>query len=386
MKYNRILFVGGYPNAVKKYFRIFYANLIRQIADMGYECHVVAPVSLTNYRRKIMEIPEKEIDYSAAGNPIHIYHPRYISYSSKNVFSFNTGILSEMAFQKSALNFAKKLDNKFDFVYGHFFLSGGLAAVKIGNMLRIPSFVAYGECDYRSQVIDGYRQLNSNDVRGLTGIISVSSKNTNELSEFEFLKSVPTITAPNSVDMKLFYKRDKNESRRKLGLPKDKFIVGFVGGFIERKGDKRLLAAINSIDDVYLACAGRGDNPPHGDKVLFCQPMQHKNIPIFLNAMDIFCLPTLNECSCNAIIEAASCGLPVISSNLPFNDDFLTEDNSIRINPNSVDDLKNAILKLKENPDYLHKIADKIYRDSQEFSIEKRADKILNFISSVIEN
>jgi glycosyltransferase involved in cell wall biosynthesis len=116
------------------------------------------------------------------------------------------------------------------------------------------------------------------------------------------------IVAPNSVDMSLFYKRDKDTCRKELGIPLDKFVVGFVGGFIERKGDKRLLAAVNEIDDVYVAFAGCGDHAPDGDKVVFCKALEHEQIPIFLNAIDVFCLPTQNEGSCNAIVEAAACG------------------------------------------------------------------------------
>lgn len=114
--------------------------------------------------------------------------------------------------------------------------------------------------------------------------------------------------------MSLFFIRDKKECRQRLGLPENQFIVGFVGGFVERKGDKRLLSAINSLEGVYGAFAGRGDESPKGEKVVFCEALQHEEIPIFLNAVDVFCLPTQNEGSCNAIVEAAACAKPIISS------------------------------------------------------------------------
>ena len=190
------------------------------------------------------------------------------------------------------------------------------------------------------------------------------------------------IIAPNSVDMSLFYKRDKEKCRKELGLPSDKFIVGFVGGFIERKGDKRLLEAVNGIDGVYVAFAGRGDNPPSGEKVLFCQALEHEQVPVFLNAIDVFCLPTQNEGSCNAIVEAASCGLPIISSDLPFNDDLLTGENSMRINPNSVDEIRGAIKRVYMDQDYRETIGRLVYRDSRVFSIENRCRRILEFIEN----
>lgn len=215
---------------------------------------------------------------------------------------------------------------------------------------------------------------------GLTGIVSVSTKNTNELDDLGIVKGVPIFTAPNSTDLSLFYKKDKRECRLKLGLPQDKFIVGFVGGFIERKGDKRLLEAVNQIDGAYAAFAGRGDNPPSGDKVIFCKALEHEVVSDFLNAIDVFCLPTFSEGACNAIVEAMACGAPIISSDLPFNDDALDESNSIRIDPVSVQDIRRAIEKMMNSPKKREVLSKRSLEKAQEFEIGQRANRILNFI------
>ena len=188
------------------------------------------------------------------------------------------------------------------------------------------------------------------------------------------------IIAPNSVDTSLFFMRDKAQCRQELGLPLDKFIVGFVGGFIDRKGDKRLLEAVNSLDGVYAAFAGRGDNPPSGEKVLFCKALEHEQVPVFLNAVDVFCLPTQNEGSCNAIVEAASCGLPIVSSDLPFNDDLLTNENSIRIDPNSVKDIRSAIERLYNDAVLRGTLSKSVIEDAKAFNIDTRCQRILGFI------
>lgn len=168
-----------------------------------------------------------------------------------------------------------------------------------------------------------------------------------------------------------------------MRLPEDKFIVGFVGGFIERKGDKRLLEAVNQLDEVYVAFAGRGKNPPSGDKVLYCKALEHEKVPDFLNAIDVFCLPTLSEGSCNALIEAMACGKPVISSGLSFNDDVLTNDNSIRIDPSSVEQIARAIGLLKSDDALRERMGKAAYKTSQNYSLSRRAEKILNFISGI---
>ena len=380
MKTINALFVGMYPNVVSPYRNVFFQNLIFAMADMGVDCTVVSPVPLTKYGLSIKNIDYKTIHRTANGAEVTVYYPWYISASSKQIGSFNTEKLSEKWFEDSIMKTVRKINKKFDFVYGHFFLYGGLAAIRVGKYLGIPSFIAYGECDFETQVRQTYGYPQEEQLTGLTGIISVSSKNTKELNDLGIVKGVPIITAPNSTDLKLFYKKNKSECRNKLGLPQDKFIVGFVGGFIERKGDKRLLEAINQIDGAFGAFAGRGDNPPTGEKVVFCKALEHEIVSDFLNAIDVFCLPTLSEGSCNAIVEAMACGCPIISSNLPFNDDALDETNSIRVDPSSVGDIKRAIETLKEHPEKREVLSQRSLEKAKEFEIGQRANRILTFI------
>lgn len=382
-KISNVLFVGMYPNEVNKYRNVFFQNLIFAMADAGVKCTVISPVPITKYRNKIKLISKHEVHLTKKKTPVDVYYPRYISASSKQIGKYNTEKLSEKLFENSAIKIAKQLNIKFDFVYGHFVLYGGLAAIKIGNILNIPSFFAYGECDFQSEIGNTYGIPKKEEFYGLSGIISVSSKNTKELKELKFVDGIPIITAPNSTDLMLFNIMDKVKCREQLKIPKDKYIVGFVGGFIDRKGDKRLLQAVEELDDVYVAFAGKGDNPPYGEKVVFCQAMKHEEIPVFLNAIDVFVLPTLAEGSCNAIIEAMSCGVPVISSDLPFNDDALNSDNSIRIDPISIEEIKSAIESLKDEKLRKH-MGQKAFETAQKFNIELRAKKILNFVSQNI--
>lgn len=379
------LFIGWYPSNVDQYKNVFFQNLIFALADAGNDCTVISPISIMKYRMKVCSIPKETVHYSPNGNEVKVYYPRVFSASSIQLGSYNTERLSESCFEKGALRTARKcaLEKKYDAVYGHFFLYGGLAAIKVGRVLKIPSFVAFGECDYESQIKETYGDLRPKDVSGLNGIIAVSNKNANKLNELGIFKEIPILISPNAVDQQLFKRLDKAECRKRLELPEDKFIVGFVGGFIERKGDKRLLQAVNLLEDVYLAYAGTGENPPSGKRVLFCNRVLHSDIPIFLNAIDVFCLPTLSEGSCNAVVEALACGIPVISSDLEFNDDVLNDENSIRINPMSIDDIKNSIYELKNNMHLRNEMSENAFRSASGLSIEKRAKTIADFIANV---
>lgn len=382
----KILFVGMYPNKVDKYLNVFFQNLIYAMADNGIECTVVSPVSITKYRAKIKNIPIESVEHTKNGARIKVYFPRYFSASSKKFGSYNTRRITERNFQKCAVKAAQKLDADFDLVYGHFILDGGLAAIKVGKALGIPAFFAYGECDFESQVQSSYGLLKPKDVDGLCGVVSVSSKNTRELKSFDVFNDIPFVTAPNAINAKEFYPQNRAEARIHFDIPQEAFVVGFVGGFIERKGDKRLLEAVNSIDGVFAAFAGKGEEPPSGNKVLFCRALPHESVCDFLNAIDVFVLPTLSEGSCNAIAEAMACGCPIISSDLPFNDDVLNADNSIRVNPNSVDEIRKAIVRVYEDEQFREHLRKESLKTAKNLEIHNRAKRIEDFLYSNVRN
>lgn len=375
-----MLFIGIYPNPVDPYRNVFFQNLVFSLADQGVDCTVIMPVSVTHYKGKTKQIPLQDVHTTKGGNKVRVYYPRCLTYSARKISRWNTGVLSEYSFQRCAVRQARKLKESFDCVYGHFFLEGGLAAAAVGRALGIPAYIAYGECDYESEVRQRFRDLKEKDIRGLNGLISVSSDNSRELRAIPFLDNVPILLAPNSIDPDLFYPMNREKCREQLGMNPDQFIVGFVGGFIERKGDKRVLAAIEPLTNVYGAFAGKGDEKPYGTKVVFCQAIKHEKIPAFLNACDIFVLPTLSEGCCNATIEAMACGLPIVSSDLPFNYDVLNETNSVLIDPTSVDEIRDAIKQIKNDSDLRQRLSRGALETAEKLTIEARANRIIKFI------
>jgi len=382
---NKILFIGNYPNNINKNLYVFFRNLVYAVADLGIECHVISPVSLTKYKTSIKVIPRDKEEKTDKGRTVYVHYPRYISFSQIKIGPINTMEYTHRAYLHAVLKETKKLNVNFDAAYGHFFFSGGLAAAHIGKALNIPSFIAYGESSYEVMVRGKKVPITKDSISALSGIISVSTKNTDELKNEDVYSDIPIFTCPNAIDLSLFPEYNKEECREYFGIPKDDFVVGFVGGFSERKGDKRVLEACKDLDGVSLAFAGYGD-PPVGDNVVFCKSVEHNEIGKFLSCLDVFVLPTLNEGCCNAILEAMASGCAIVSSNLPFNDDIIDETNSIKINPKSIEEIRNAILRFKEDDDFRFEIAQKAKSDAKNFTIEKRAEKILDFMNGFIKD
>lgn len=375
----KALFIGSYPNPAAPFCSTFFRELICEMAKQGIECTVISCVSITAYRNKIFQIPKHRIETLENGVKIEVYHPYFISYSAKKIGKWNTMYLTERSMESTVLKLVGKINKSFDFVYGHFFLGGGLIAAKVGAKFGIPAYIAYGECNFETEISSKYT-IKASEVKGVKGIIAVSSKNKKELENKEFLKGIPILLSLNSINEKVFYVKNKEKCRDKFGMPKKELIIGFVGYFIERKGPERLLEACDKLSGVKLAFAGKGKNKPEGENVIFCKGLEHDDIADFLNAVDIFVLPTKNEGCCNAVIEAMACGKAIISSDLPFNHDILNEKNSILIDPMDINAIRQAIIELRDNKEKRENLISQVLKDVSKLTIKHRVSNILKFI------
>ena len=125
---------------------------------------------------------------------------------------------------------------------------------------------------------------------------------------------------------------------------------------------------------------------PKCNGTLFCGTLPHKEVAKYLNAADVFVLPTLAEGCSNSIVEAMACGLPIISSDLAFNWDILDETNSILINPMNVDEISNSIIKLKDSPHLRQSMSASSLIKTKELTIEIRVKKIIDFIKQQVSS
>lgn len=355
----------------------FVKQVVDEWAKNGHECVVIAPFCQRNFPS--VDLPYDEYQDIEGGKKVRVIRPRYRDYKNLSVGIFN---LYYAFHGRAVAKGLRRMKFQPDFIYCHFW-SNALEAFPYAKRKRIPLFVAAGEAvvptKYRYTIFNKFR----NYVRAC---ICVSSKTKNECLASNLITPEKLTVIPNAINPNLFYKTDKSICREKLGFPQDSFIVAFTGAFCSRKGPIRTASAIEKLkdSDVYSLFIGRGDEDPQCERILYKGCLAHEQINEYLSAADIFVLPTRNEGCCNAIIEAMACGLPVISSNLPFNWDVLNEDNSIMVDPNNVDEIKDAIQKLKADADLRDRLSAGALKTAANLTIEKRAKKILEFIESCI--
>lgn len=369
-----------YPTEKEPYKYTFLDKLVCEFADNKINCTVIYPVPLLP--NKIKKMPPIYWEKETAGeNKIKIFSPRYKYFFAKQIFNYNTGILTYYSFKNAVKKVLKKTKLKPDCIYAHFVFPAGVTATKIGTEMNIPAFFAYGESTPWGINIFGEKKLKE-WFKYVTGIIAVSNKNKKEILDYDLIESKKIKVFPNAVDCKNFYPRDKYEMRKKYKFKNEDFIVGYVGRFNESKGINRLLKALENQNDIKVVLIGGGNLNPHNENIIFKGYLSHEQVPQMLSACDLFVLPTRNEGCSNAILEAMACGLPIISSDLPFNDEILDINYSIKINPDNIQDIKRAITILKNDTKLRKKMSNKALNASKKFDIKIRAQNILNWMKA----
>ena len=352
----------------------FVKQLVDAVAAQGHHCHVLAPFNVSHYH-SLSNVIE---DYTVGQGHVRVYRPNYISFSKFHVGKFH---LSDWLHKRALVKAFKMMGLIPDVMYCHFWKAGyeGYTLAKKNN---IPLFVASGESDIQQLFrIPKDAKTFSNYVKG---VICVSNKNCEESVKLGLTTTNKCGVFPNAVNTDLFHKYNRKECRKRLGFPQEAFIVSFVGWFNERKGPNRVVSAIREVDNVKSIFIGKGQITPNCEGILFKGALSHEEVPYYLAASDCFVLPTLQEGCCNAVVEAMACGLPVISSNLPFNWDVLDDSNSLMIDPNNIGEISKAIKQLKENVELRERLSEGAFKKANSLSISQRADAIMNFIESRI--
>lgn len=371
---NICIISSGYPTKNDPSYA-FIRPLVMAWANIGIKCTIIAPQSITHSLiRKKNRRPVFWNDFTANGDVVSVYQPKFFSVSNLKVFGCCISEFFRLRAIKKVLN---RINCHFDVYYAHFW-DNGIIAATLSNENNV--FVATGESHiwvknkYSSEYIDSV-------LPKIKGVIAVSTKNLKESQENGLLnKCSETIILPNAFDSSIFYPMSQITCRKKLGLLEDDFIIAFVGAFSERKGVIRLIEAVKKIPCAKLVLIGSGRIKPCSNQIVFSGKVPHNEIPFYLNAADIFVLPTLAEGCCNAIVEAMACGLPIISSALPFNDDIIDDSCSKRIDPKSINEIGSAINELYEKSALRKKMAENAIKKVASLTIEKRAMQILNFM------
>jgi glycosyltransferase involved in cell wall biosynthesis len=272
-------------------------------------------------------------------------HTKYLikELSQKNVevltFNFNKkyifGSSISKTYQRTIGMFFSAIKNRNKYEIIHTQTSGGIfsfiSAVTgsiVAQLLDKKIIVTFHNSAQIGTLASKYKFLFSFVFKNVDKMILVSNNQKEMLSTYFPIYSPRMVVIPNGYDSSLFFAQDVGICRNELGLSMKKKIILSVGNLLEVKGHKHLIKAIESVikhrKDVQCYIVGSGIlerklkeqviSAELQDYIIFVGGKSHDEIPLWINACDMFVLPSINEGNPTVMFECLGCGKPFVGT------------------------------------------------------------------------
>ncbi|PKL58492.1 MAG: glycosyltransferase family 4 protein, partial [Methanomicrobiales archaeon HGW-Methanomicrobiales-5] len=238
----------------------------------------------------------------------------------------------------------------FDLIHAHFTWPSGYIGVRLKEKYGKPVVTTIHENgDWFDQEVGMDHPLINTAWSGADALIRVNRKDVPVLKRYnEQVYSIPNGFSPT------FHPIDTTVARERLGLPRGAKIIFSLGHLIKRKGFNYLIDAMEQVcsqrDDVFCFIGGAGpergslqrqiDRLHLGEKVRLLGSVPSDILPLWMNACDLFVLPSLSESFGVVQIEALACGKPVVSArNRGSEEVVISDEYGLLVDPADPEDL-----------------------------------------------
>jgi len=183
--------------------------------------------------------------------------------------------------------------------------------------------------------------------------------------------------------------KDRAASKARLGLP-NRTVIGYVGRISKEKNTLVLLDAFRKLNPQRFFLLMVGDGQAEIVEKLkegkSCKVTGFVNdVEKYLQAMDIFVMPSLVETTSLATLEAMSCGLPVIVTKVGFMKEYITKDyNGLFFPRGNPTMLALKVEKLMRNQELREKLSQNARKTiAYSFSWERSINKIKRILLKI---
>lgn len=324
-----------FPNSKDENRGIYIYKKIIALAKMC-EVRVVAPVPFVPvlFRRsgygRYIDIPA--VEYLGG---LEVHHPRYIV--TPKVGRALHGVL----FFLSLFSYMRKQIQIFspDIILCYWAYPDGFANALLSKILHVPIVIGCLGSDINLHTKYFLRRTQiAWSLKHAGKILVVSDAMRRQVHEL-VIENTKIKVIPNGVDTANFYPMDQRWARKRLGLDPCPKIILYVGRLSEEKGLTTLIEAFSKLpyrQDRLLVIVGSGDMQARcqalvmtlclNQYVIFVGERPHHEIPFWVNASDVICLPSFREGWPNVVMEALACGKPVVASNVGGVPEILTSE------------------------------------------------------------
>jgi glycosyltransferase involved in cell wall biosynthesis len=196
--------------------------------------------------------------------------------------------------------------------------------------------------------------------RACARVVTAGERLRRQLIETAGLDPARTVSVPTGVDSTRFVPGDRAAARRALGLPPAAFAAGVVATLRIGKGHRFLLEAWSRLQDRDARLLVVGSGPQEealraqvaalglGERVVLAG--NQDDVVPWLQAMDLFVLPSLHEGVPQVIVQAQMCGVPVVATNVGGIPEAVADGvTGVLVPPEDVEALRGAIASLAQD-------------------------------------
>lgn len=327
-------------------------------------------------------------------NGVTIYHPRYLIPPIKYFRCLRSYFMYLSI--KPLIKTLLKADREKCILHTNFISPEGVVGALIKRKFGIPHICTIHGSDINIAPFQNKldRILTKYALRRCDRIITVSKKLKEKILSIENKLSNITIIY-NGAAPKEFRHIHKDKARRMLEITKQNKIILYIGNLIAIKGINNLIKAFAKLlknydkkESMTLFLIGNGDERENltnlaktlhvENEILFLGAKPHNEIPLWLNAADIFVLPSLSEGFPLVIPEAMMCGVPIVATDVGgISEAIINKNTGLLIKPNDVDAISEAISLYLKDEQFTQDIIRRAKSFSNEFTWESNANNTL---------
>lgn len=197
---------------------------------------------------------------------------------------------------------------------------------------------------------------------------------------------------PNGFRRRPAHALDRHAARVRLGVPQEGTVILFVGRLARQKGVAHLIRAMPGVraqvPDVRLLIVGEGETKPEllaltaqlglEAVVMFAGARPHEDVIGLMRASDLFVLPSLTEPFGIVLVEAMSCGLPIVASNVMGIPSIVGDGiNGVLVPPGSATELCERIAGVLTDPAQREAMSRRNIDTAAQFEMSRVADRYL---------
>jgi glycosyltransferase involved in cell wall biosynthesis len=282
-----------------------------------------------------------------------------------------------------------------DVVQGQSLSCGALAAF-VGRVLGIPSVTyvqgldLYESSPWARRTYIRWALRYSGAVAAVTEDLAARARS---------LVPRPVSVIPHGLRLRPTHGLSQEAARRSLDLLPDEPVVLYVGRLLRIKGVHHLLGAFPRVlarfPLVRLLIVGDGEEGQDlqtsarrlglGPRVAFLGSLPHEDVIRCMRAADVFVLPSLVESFGIVLLEAMSCGLPVVASRV-MGIPYLVEDglNGFLVPPTDEEVLADRITALLSDPDLRARMGEQNRSKAAAYLMPRIADRFFELWQTLL--